>query len=221
MFWRTLLPPYQGIRVYSNNFSTKVHGIASQATVILIHFQILYTKLVFPSTFFIFTPCLLVYSNLIFYKIFFLPFSPNEGKWFVCEAPAFLRIWQSNGLWTFSSSTDGLNTCVKSFVRPRKVTWKKQGHTFIPAHCHHTLKTEGIRGSLLRQNLLLLKLSANQCSTLNKPFSQTDNMVRKYRDRPWVKWQFRYFKEVWHSVKEEAQMGRPAVACNEENTAFV
>jgi len=61
---------------------------------------------------------------------------------------------------------------------------------------HHTLKIEGIRGSLLRQNLLLLKLSVKQCSTLNKPFSQTDNMVRKDRDRPWVKWQFRYFKEV-------------------------
>jgi hypothetical protein len=46
-------------------------------------------------------------------------------------------------------------------------------------------------------------------------------MVRKYRDRPWVKWEFRYFKEVWQSVKEDAQIGRPAVACNEENTAFL
>jgi hypothetical protein len=53
---------------------------------------------------------------------------------------------------------------------------------------HHTLKTEGIRGSFLRQNLLLLKLSAKRCSTLKKPFSQTDNMVRKYRERQWVKW---------------------------------
>jgi hypothetical protein len=44
---------------------------------------------------------------------------------------------------------------------------------------HQTLKTEGIRGSVLGQNLLLLKLSAKRCSTLNKPFSQTDNMVRK------------------------------------------
>jgi hypothetical protein len=61
---------------------------------------------------------------------------------------------------------------------------------------HHTLNTKGIRGSLLRQNLLLSKLSAKRCSTCNKPFLQTDNMVRKYRDRPWVKWEFRYFKEV-------------------------
>jgi len=63
-------------------------------------------------------------------------------------------------------------------------------------HSSTTLKTEGIRGSLLRQNLLLLKLSAKRCSTLNKPFSQTDNMVRKHSDRLQVKWQFRYFKEV-------------------------
>lgn len=29
---------------------------------------------------------------------------------------------------------------------------------------HHTLKTGGIRGSFLRQNLLLLQLSAKRCS---------------------------------------------------------
>ena len=97
------------------------------------------------------------------------------------------------------------------FVRSCKVTWKKQGGDIHSSTLsHHTLKTEGIRGSFVRQKLLLLKLSAKWCSTLNKPFSQTDNMVRKYRDRQWVKWKLVSFH----------YLSMPIYSCTNDTTYF-